>query len=316
MESEVKNINELREFLLRQFRCGDKWVAFDPFANRLTKEDVACFKTLEETSGHCETTYMAFKSLAAALREINGESRQPLIDRNKLQEQIAQHLVESFIPGRDLVSDLGRGELQPVICNKLINPGTEIKAYHLIQHSEPNPVVGEYFNEWSIIGSYSKYGDAGESIKQKVKECLEWEAWEMPNLIMLGEFKTQRAEFNERGWPERNTAIVFVTARPYLDQEEIKFTYQVNHLQDAEHPVLKQPMLAKFNMHSSKLEFYDGKLQKVDPGAVIEFMKIGFYDFQPLKIGNAQKNSITVDEKLNQQKKQLRHSNKMRNGLS
>src|SRR6266542_6068890 len=292
MTNEGKNTNELKELLLQQFRSGDKWLAFNPFMNCLTKDDVICFKTLEETSAHCESAFIAFKSLAGALREISGESRQALIDRNKLQKEIAKHPIESFIQGRDLVGDLAHGELQPVIYNKKIEPAFDVQNYYLIEHKHPGHQVYEIGHEVYGLDVFETYVDAEKMFYEQIRINSRLPDMLKPDLIFVAALKDQKLQLDLEGLPVRNTAILLTTAYPLYQAKQQMKLYEVNHWQPPQSPVLKQPMLAQFNAHTSKLKFYDGDLRQVQPGAPIEFMKIDFYDFQPLKIANVQKNTI------------------------
>lgn len=316
MTSEEQKVNELKEFLLRQFRNGDKWVAFSPFANQLTKEDVVCFKTLEETAEHCESTFMAFKPLAGALRELNGESRQSLIDRNKLQEEIDKHPIESFIQGRDLVCDLARGELQPLIYNKKINPAFDIENYYLFEHKHSGHQVYEIDHEVYELEIFRSHDEALKKFYEQISINSRNADMLKPDLILVAALKNQKLLLDLEGMPIRNTGILLATAYPLYNMEHQRKLYEVNHWQPQQCPVLKQPMLAQFNLRSSKLNFYDGNLQIVQPGASIDFIKIDFYDFQPLKIGNMQKHSIGEDANLGHEEKPQHHSNKIRNNLN
>ena len=309
MTSEERNTNELKEFLLKQFRNGNKWLAFNPFVNQLTKEDVVCFKTLDETGEHCESTFMAFKLLAGAIREINGESRHTLINREKSKEAVAQLPIESHIQGRDLVNDLASGEIQPLIYNRKIDPAFDIPNYYFIQHKQSGSQDNGTGHEWFIMELFDSFKEAESAFREKLNFFRYLWDDNKPDLILVAGLVNQRLRLDMEGMPERNTGILLTTASPLYQVDQQMKLYEVNHWQSPACPVLKQPMLAQFNPRNSTLNFYDGNLRKVQPGASIEFIKIDFYDFQPLKVGDGQKHSI--DEEAKQQ-----YSQKMRNYLS
>lgn len=305
MKSGEENNNDLRDYLLKQFRSGDKWLAYNPFANELTKNDVVSFRTLDETSLHCESTFMAFKSLAAAIREIRGERRHAIIHSDKLKEEVARYPVESYMQGRDLANDLASGEIHPVIFNKTINPAFDIPNYYLIEHKHPGHQVYEIGHEVFILEIFDSFSQAKDAFSDKIRHNSNLPDIIKPDLILVAGLMNQKLQLDMEGLPESNSGILLTTAYPlYQADQQIKL-YEVNHWQPPECPVLKQPMLAQFNPRNSRLNFYDGHLQKVQAGASIEFVKIDFYDFQPLKVGNVQKHSI--DEEVKQHPQKMRH---------
>ncbi len=191
------HINYVKNHLLRSFRDGYKWVAFDAFPYDQRFGNFVCTKTLDGLSDYCESLGHLFRPLSTILRAFRNESREHLVDKQKLAEQI---------------------------------------AYYPIQSSRE---------------------------------------------MLVAELKSQKPVLDRDGLPERNTALLLSTASLHYDHVEKKLAYQI---QDTENLVLKQPMLACFNTGSCKLEFFNGKLDKVTAGSTIEYLDLSYFDFAHEKI--------------------------------
>ncbi len=133
-----------------------------------------------------------------------------------------------------------------------------------------------------------------------------------PDVMLIGKIKNEEVLFNKENRLDENTGVLFTYAYSDYLNEKTRI-YKVDYLRPPDKPVIKQTMLAKCDVHSSKLEFYDGELQKVEPGESIDHINLDSFSFEPVRIINTEKKTIAGDEKLNGEK-HLKLSNRLKNG--
>lgn len=315
-----KNKRELKAYLLRELCVGSKWLAFDDRVDYVTRHDVQCFRTLRQASAFCERvrddcygqvepSFYDFKNLAATLRAMSGVSVADKIDVKSSMAEIARHPLESFSKGENLVTELGKGELCPVLYQKKVDL-SDIENFRLIAHSYPKGSVYEIGHGFRVLKSCKELDEGLSCLKNEAAQLSVPAGGQRPELLLIGEIKNKTLQLDYEVSPDKNTGFVFARANP-KSFSDARSEYEIQSFWTGKPFDFKEPMLAKFNTANSNLEFYDGNLKKVSPKDVIEYIDLRYFDSSPAQIVNLKK-TIAGDERLNQEEAKQRLSYRLR----
>lgn len=306
---------EIKDYLSEQFKSGYKWVAFSGFRPYLIQSELKCFRDYSSLERHCEDAFDDFKPISNVLRKLSPEQYESgkTPDTEQIRAEIEKYQVEAFKPDEDLVRQIAKCELYPVLLIRSVEPEVEIHKYNVYEHTHPGHQVYEKGHDVGLLQYFEKQEEAIGYWNDLIEIYNESEKFKKPDLIMVAEFKNQKPELDVEGIPIRNSAVLLKTGYPILN-EEGKRPYKVDDWQmNSNSFQLKEPAFAKFNTQTNQLEFFNSNLAKVNPGDKIDYMDLNFFSTKEVLISsslNQRLHKDNMNEALPDSQKQQHRLNK------
>lgn len=306
---EEKDSEKLRDHLTKKFRSGNKWVAY---AHPYDFAMVTCFRDIKTVHRFCESLhgkfgYVKFNPLINVLKALSGADvvAANKVDLAKVEAQVIRYPIFAYDFEKNLGQQFTDGTYNPVNWLKQVDPSTAIDKYHIVTHTSKG-LYNPHSHEASIRQSCGTYREAETAFQQAINGFSSSVSLSHPNVLIIGQMKGQEFELGQDGRPKENTGIVF--KRGYRLGE-----YSVIQVNDPGKPVdIYQPMMAKFNQLTSTIEFFNGQLEKVTPGAKIEYMNFDLLSNERVTV----KSAILVSNQFKQSdpEKEGRQQNRLRPG--
>lgn len=312
MRVEERDVNRLNQSLSKMFRSGDKWVAYEDYKCTVGPDNMATFKHIGKADNYCEMNsgddygnsewrIFNFQPILNVIKSLSGDGAQPIstADLKRLEEQIQEHSVVGTAHhwNQPIVDVLADGRYHPVGINQQILPWKDIESYEVIAHFYPKGMIYEIGHGRKSHGEFKSYYKAQKCFEQLMgKYSNDRDA---PELKLIGKIKGQDLALNLEDFPESGTGVLFKMTNPvYTEGRERKYVAEQKAELDKPVDIVQQKM-AKYNLRTAVLEFFDGCLQKVAPGAKIPFMNFGSLSSKPVEIVRSIKQTVSDDEQLN-----------------
>jgi hypothetical protein len=315
MRVEEKDVDRLNQSLSKKFRSGDKWVAYeDDYKNTVTSGVIETFKNIGAANRHCENNtgydyygesesrHFKFQPIVNVIKSLSGDTSQPIgaADLDRLAEQIHQHAVftTAYHWKEPIVDVLADGKYHPVEVHQQILPWKDIESYEVNAHFYPKGMIyeiGHSRKSHGVFGSYYEAQKCFEGLMEKYARDSD-----VPELKLIGKIKGQELTRDFEDFPQPGTGVLFKMANPQNGEGGMK-KYVPKQMAELDKPIsVVQRKMAKYNLRTAVLEFFDGCLQKVAPGAKIPFMNFGSLSTSPVEIVSSMKQTVSGDEQLNQ----------------
>jgi hypothetical protein len=118
---------------------------------------------------------------------------------------------------------------------------------------------------------------------------------------MIAAFRHQKPQLDDFGRPHYNSALLLKQASPRGSEHKPK--YLITGSLDVDSLWIRQPVLAKFNTQNSKLEFFNGQLERVSPCARIQYLPLRNFSAEKVQISEWAKQTITGEDVTRKQQK-------------
>ncbi len=313
MRVEEKDIDRLNKSLSQSFRSGDKWVAYQDNKCTFGSGNIATFKHISAADKYCESNtgddygnsefrHFQFQPILNVIKSLSGDGSQPksTADLKRLEEQILEHSVVGTAHNwkQPIVDVLADGRYHPVGINQQILPWKDIESYKVNAHFYPKGMIYEIGHGGKSHGEFGSYYEAQKCFEQLMAKYSNDR--DAPELKLIGKIKGQDLALNLEDFPESGSGVLFKMANLVCSEgRERKFVAEQNAELDKPIDIVQKKMV-KYNLRTRVLEFFDGCLQKVAPGAQIPFMNFGSLSSKPVEIVRSMKQTVSGDEQLNQ----------------
>jgi hypothetical protein len=304
MNIEVCHASELKKYLRDQLRDGCKWICFPEDKYKLTISDLTAFRDFTNVVAFAtsrETPSQLFQPIFNIQRALNADHGKP-VNWQKLAEQMAKYPIQPFFP-HDLKTWLPTGNLFPVFLDREIDPAMEILDYRIYSRTENGYEIREaaFHDEVNLIGAFTNYQKADQFFNQYIEECSKEAVLLKPDLTMIAAFRHQKPQLDDFGRPHYNSALLLKQASPRGSEHKPK--YLITGSPDVDSLWIRQPVLAKFNTQNSKLEFFNGQLERVSPCARIQYLPLRNFSAEKVQISEWAKQTITGEDVTRKQQK-------------
>lgn len=319
MEIEESNVAKVINYLSRMFRSGDKWVAYNDYRSPVDSGNLTTFRQITSASAYCENNtgdnygasefrYFTFQPIINAIKALTGADAtvKTGTDMNRLNEQIQQHCVTDTPHNykKPLVDLLSDGLYHPVGVKQQILPWKDMESYQVIEHFYPKGMIYEVGHSHRSHGDFGSYYEAQKCFEQLMDKYKEDR--DAPELKLIGKIKGQDLALDLEDFPQPGTGVLFKMAN-HVFGESGQRNYVAEQKTELDKPVdMVLHKMAKYNLRTAVLEFFDGSLQKVAPGAKVPFMNFGSLSKKPVEILSSVKKTLSGDEQLShdQEKRQ------------
>lgn len=286
----LNDLSELRRKLSLEFWSGNRWLAFDNSNPYIGVRNIKCFEDIREANMYCQRKsatgqlYLV-KALGSVLKVFNcGFGWQNENAAAKLKMLLSCFPITSFRSGDDLICSLLTGEYYPVIWSKIAYPLSVIDTYHIFECNQVSKTQHK-IREQAAFASDS----ITEALKRFNKQTgLVATTREGVNadILLIGQFRNKTLKLDAVGFPEINTGLLLYTAHVVLDEVSERNVYRTILAHDLSVPVIiKQGVIVKYDIIKGKLDFFDSRLRKVQPGGAFDYLDLAFFAYQqPIKV--------------------------------
>lgn len=173
-----------------------------------------------------------------------------------------------------LVATLLNGEKRMVEFEKSIVPAEVIGRYVVVEHTFPMPGIPSAKHYAEPIGEYDNYLEAHKEFYLKAENAIKHslEENDFKEILLVGEFKNQKLDFDYNGIPDVNTGII-MGCTLIKDIPELWETYVAKEPGDPKDSVtLKTKLYVELDMQTAKLKFEQSVLQ--GNALNVEFWKV------------------------------------------
>lgn len=325
MRVEEKDVNRLNQYLSKMYRSGDKWVAYEDSKCTVGSDNVATFKHIGKADNYCEMNsgddygnsdwrIFHFRPIINVIKSLSGDGSQPKgADLKRLEEQIREQSVVGTAHNwnQPIAAVLADGKYHPVGVNQQVLPWKDIDGYEVIAHFYPRGPIYEIGHGRKSHGQFGSYYEAQKCFEQLTEKYSNER--NAPELKLIGKIKGQDLALNLEDFPESGTGVLFKMANHvYSEGRERKYVAEQKAELDKPVDIVQQKM-AKYNLRTAVLEFFDGCLQKVAPAAKVPFMSFGTLSTAPVEIMSSVKQTVSADDQLSQGHEK-RHSLRLKPG--
>lgn len=156
-----------------------------------------------------------------------------------------------------LVATLLNGEKRMVEFEKSVVPAEVVGKYIIVEHSFPTPGIPAAKHYAEPLGEYESYNDAVKDFYLKAEKAINSAQAEdeVKEIMLVGEFKDRKLDFNYKGEPDINTGITMGSTLTKLDTAIIK-NYVAKDPVDCNEPVIiKDKLYVHLDRQSASLKF-------------------------------------------------------------
>jgi hypothetical protein len=301
MTIEEKDVNSLCNSLGQKVEEGDKWLAF---SNADGHNELFFFKDIYEAHKFCVSksdslSPYQFAPIMNVIRDLTGASATKNYFTKDLTDYYEDGEVVSVDPKADLTALLSNGNYHPVNYFREFYPCDSMDNFIIIERDKtPN----------AETGTFNKYHESFETYDEAVNAYMPYKEMRFAHtnvgvdLKIVGQLQGLHLQLNSDGEPVEGSGLVCLRGEILFINGGQKSYMHTTHMGPDWLPrTLKQPMMAKINGTNQRLEFFNGKLEKVDPNSNLYLMNFDYLSKESVKVGVTEiqsKNVVSESKKL------------------
>ncbi|MEJ0080903.1 MAG: hypothetical protein WDM78_08145 [Puia sp.] len=278
----IGNENDpLKKYLSNQFRSGKRWIAFN---HRLPIADwkyEKCFTDYQLGAAYCrgkaaQGSIYRISTLNRLLKILNNVTVQvpATLEKQKLQSIINQYPIHSEWLNTSFEENLWNGDFLPVMWSKLIYPLSNFKKYFIIEQININKLSGR--ENLKVLDCTEDFPTAITTLHNHIQRITT--KGNSPQLFLVGAFSNDECHLDTLGSQENNTGLLLYEVHPVIINSNKKISREIYQINDPSKPLLNtHPMFIRYFHQKHILQFYNGALQKTNPGTGVENFDLQYF---------------------------------------
>ena len=303
-------LDEVKAMMQRAFKEGNKWIAFDPFADNTTG-DLYCFKDFSSVAKFCSEHQLRGECIQEGYYDYYNYSVLPLanvvnafdfqrqqltsLELDALKSEFHRLSITPYFSISGSTARLTSGDYCPVIADRKVDV-SEISGYSVLLHLYPRGMVYETGHEYKFASRVESFDDAVNTYRKTMVECalenynrtnevlpiselksaltFELQGNRMPEISLIAEFKGVELKLDYECFPKDRTGVVLKLAN--VNNDSPRLYQSVDHM-DKDSICIPQYLLAKLHSGDKEIKLYDCNFNPVQPNDKVPNMSVSYF---------------------------------------
>ena len=265
----------VKKRLSAEYRAGARWLAADVSKRAGWLARLRCFEEYSAAAAWCRARtakdgVFRIRVLAEVLAGMNGLRVSVFTgaEGRVLRELIGRRPISTYIASIPLEMGLARQRWFPVVWSSVLEPLSVVRAYQIVSRG----FTGTGKLTVRVLGAYPDFRSAMRVFSRAIRGQRPSEE------VLLAGAICEHVDFSARELAVEDGVLVFYRSPVGLfDRSGVDAIEQVND--PTTELVIRTAYFAGYDRVRGRLNFYDGRLRRVEPGMEAERIDLAYFDF-------------------------------------